>query len=250
MNYMLQERNCKTFTTTYEDYISSPVNQMSCHVYSLLLPLYFLCKWKKQMWVASAKFNCHQYWKGFRSITVPDKPYTLHYLCKVYSHSYSVFYHNNKHSHLYSSPVSLQESPQALYIHSILGSKHSHLHAFMKLVLKSECNALLFACRHLNLTLFVCANKKMTSQSHTSNSSEKPVLACKSATCLGKCFIGIAPTSSQGWEKTKNIFMQNQKPVTYNEVYMQAIHKTSWNKILGMNFGYTAPPKIQHSLMP
>lgn len=227
MNHILQERNYKTFTSTYEDYISSPVNWKSCHVYSLLLPLYFLCKWNKQIWVDSAKFNCHQYWKSFRSITVADKSYTLHYLCIVYSYSYSVFYDNNKHSHLYSSPVSFQESPQALCINSILGSKHSHLHAFMKLVLKSESNASNFVCRHLNLTLFVRANKKMTSESHTSNSSEKPLLACKSATCLGKCFIGIAPTSSQGWEKTKNIFIQNKKSVTYNEVYMQAIHKTS-----------------------
>lgn len=227
MNHILQERNCKAFTTTHEDYISSPVNQKSCHVYSLLLPFYFLCKWNKQMWVASAKFNCHQYGKSFRSITVSDKPYTLHYLCVVYSHNYSVFYHSNKHSHLYSSPGSFQESPQALCINSILGSKHSHLHAFMKLVPKSECNAPIFVSRHLNLTLFVRAKKKMTSQSHTSNSSEKPLLACKSATCFGKCFIGIAPTSSQGWEKTKNIFMQNKKPVTYNEVQMQATHKTS-----------------------
>lgn len=135
-------------------------------------------------------------------------------------HSYSVFYHNNKHSHLYSSP-DFRNLPR------LYASNQSYLHAFMKLVPKSECNAPVFVCRHLNLTLFECANKKMTSQSHTSNSSEKPLLACKSATCLGKCFIGIAPTSSQGWEKTKNIFMQNKKPVTYNEVYMQAIHKTS-----------------------
>lgn len=40
---------------------------------------------------------------------------------------------------------------------SLLGS---YLHAFMKLVPKSECNAQLIVSRHLNYTLFVCTKKK------------------------------------------------------------------------------------------
>lgn len=160
MKHILQERNCKAFTTTYEDYISSPVNQKSCHVYSLLLPFYFLCKWNKQMWVASAKFNCHQYWKSFRSITVSDKPHTLHYLCIVYSHNCSVFYHNNKRSHLYQSWQLLGISLGFMHkLHTGLKALTFIVlfHAFMKLMPKSECNAPIFVSRHLNLTLFVRA---------------------------------------------------------------------------------------------